>query len=220
MPLLPLLLAACEGDREHLAQAVKENDSLPFLRSKGISTLISDSGIIRYKLVAEEWDIHTHTQPATWKFNKGLLMERFDENFHIDLYVQADTAFLHRQRTWELRGRVAIRNSEGTLFRTEELFWDMDEHQMWNTTFMRITTPERELQGTHFRSNEQMTDYYVANSSGAVPVGDADGSPKPQAPEAPRDTAAAVESTTPTSQRVGRIMPTAPGKQNQQGHFK
>lgn len=220
LPLSLLLLAACEGERDHLAQAVNENDSLPFLRSKGISTLISDSGVIRYKLVAEEWDIHTHTQPATWKFNKGLLMERFDEDFHIDLYVQADTAYLHQQRTWELRGRVVIRNAEGTLFHTEELFWDMDEHQMWNTTFMRITTPERELQGTHFRSNEQMTDYYVANSSGAVPMSDTSGPAQPQDSGAPRDTAAAVESTTPTGQRAGRIMPTAPGKQNQQGHFK
>ena len=169
---LMLLLCGCEGEQEHLAGSINEADSVAFMRSRGISTLISDSGVIRYKLVAEEWDIYTNTQPATWKFYKGLLMERFDESFHIDLYVQADTAYLHRQRTWELRGRVVIRNIEGTLFRTEELFWDMNEHQMWSTKFMRIQTPERELQGTDFRSNEQMTDYYVSNSAGAFPVSD------------------------------------------------
>lgn len=196
-----------------------ENDSTVFMRSRGISSLISDSGVLRYKLVTEEWDIYTNTSPATWKFMKGLLMERFDESFHIDLHVQADTAYLHEQKLWELRGRVVIRNIEGTLFRTEELFWDMNEHQMWSTKYMRIKTTDQELEGTDFRSNEQMTDYYVSNSIGAFPVSDVDGSKNE---ETPSDTAAAVAATTPTTpEKPGRIMPTAPGKhEKQQGHWK
>ena len=165
---------SCSDKQEHIAAAIDENDSLAFMRSKGISTLISDSGVMRYKLVAEEWDIYTNTNPPSWKFMKGLLMERFDEGFHIDLHVEADTAYLHEQRLWELRGRVVIHNVEGTLFRTEELFWDMNEHEMWSTKYMRIKTTDQELEGTDFRSNEQMTDYYVSNSKGAFPVSDVD----------------------------------------------
>ncbi|MBR4757343.1 MAG: LPS export ABC transporter periplasmic protein LptC [Bacteroidaceae bacterium] len=187
---LVLLCFACTDDRETLA-AIGENDSTAFMRSRGISTLISDSGILRYRLVAEEWDIYTNTKPSTWKFMKGLLMERFDEGFHIDLHVQADTAYLHEQRLWELRGRVVIRNIEGTLFRTEELFWDMNEHQMWNTKYMKITTTDEELEGTDFRSNEQMTDYYVSNSVGAFPVDKVEN----ESEEAPKDTAAAIAAT-------------------------
>lgn len=187
---LVLLCFACTDDRETLA-TIGENDSTAFMRSRGISTLISDSGILRYKLVAEEWDIYNNTHPSSWKFMKGLLMERFDESFHIDLHVQADTAYLHEQRLWELRGRVVIRNIEGTLFRTEELFWDMNEHQMWNTKYMKITTTDEELEGTDFRSNEQMTDYYVSNSIGAFPVDKVE----KESEEAPKDTAAAIAAT-------------------------
>ena len=214
------ILTSCEGNQEHIAEAVNAQDSIAFMRSRGISTLISDSGVMRYKLVAEEWDIYTNTNPPTWKFMKGLLMERFDESFHIDLHVQSDTAYLHDQRLWELRGRVVIRNVEGTLFRTEELFWDMNEHQMWSTKYMRIKTTDQELEGTDFRSNEQMTNYYVSNSAGAFPVSDVDGSKNEST--APTDTAAAVAATTPTGERVGRTMPSAPGKspKNNQGHWK
>ena len=156
-----------------MAEAVNDEDSLPFMHARGINTLISDSGIMRYHMVAEEWDIYTiNNEPATWKFMKGLLMERFDENFHIDLYVQSDTAYLHKQNMWELRGRVVIRNINDEVFHTEELFWDMDAHEMWSHKFMRIITPERELQGTEFHSNEQMTKYEVSNSAGAFPVSD------------------------------------------------
>lgn len=216
--LLVVSCFSCESEQEHLAAAIGENDSTAFMRSRGISTLISDSGVLRYKLVAEEWDIYNNTNPPSWKFMKGLLMERFDESFHIDLHVQADTAYLHEQRLWELRGRVVIRNIEGTLFRTEELFWNMNEHQMWSTKYMRIKTTDQELEGTDFRSNEQMTDYYVSNSKGAFPVSDVDKDKKEG--EAPTDTAAAVAATTPTGEKAGRVMPTAPNKQTSQGHWK
>lgn len=151
-------------------------DSVPSLHSVGVSTLISDSGVIRYHLVAEEWDIYTPVnQASTWKFIKGLLMLRLDTELNVDLYVQADTAYLHRQNLWELRGRVRIRNVEGTKFNTEELFWDLAKHEMWNHAHMTIITPERTLEGTEFQSNEKMTRYSVLNSKGDFPMSDAEG---------------------------------------------
>lgn len=168
------LFAACSEEKEHTAAAVNENDSLPFMSATGISTLISDSGVVRYKIVAEEWLIYGISGPSTWKFLHGFFMERFDENMHADLFVQADTAYLHQQQIWELRGRVVIKNLEGTLFLTQELFWNIDNHTMWNHMPMDIYMPERELHGTDFRSNEQMTDYFVTNSNGYFPASDTD----------------------------------------------
>ncbi|MCR5849840.1 MAG: LPS export ABC transporter periplasmic protein LptC [Bacteroidaceae bacterium] len=163
---------SCTGEVEHLADPISGKDSLLFMHSRGINTFISDSGVIRYHLVVEEWDIYNGNpgEPTTWKFMKGLLMERYDEKFHVDLFVQSDTAYLHKQQLWELRGRVVVRNVNGDVFHTEELFWDLDKHEMWNKTYMHISTPERELEGTEFHSNEQMTRYTVFNSVGSFPV--------------------------------------------------
>lgn len=171
--LLHLLFSiACSSEVEHLADPITGKDTLLFMHSTGINTFISDSGVMRYHMVVEEWDIYNGAagEPTTWKFMKGMLMERFDEKFHIDLFVQSDTAYLHKQKLWELRGRVVVRNVNGDVFRTEELFWDLDAHEMWNHQYMHITTPERELEGTEFRSNEQMTRYAVLNSIGTFPV--------------------------------------------------
>ena len=133
-------------------------------------------------------------------------MERFDENFHVDLFVQADTAYLYKQNLWELRGRVRIRNVKNDRFLTEELFWDMETHEMWNHQYMHIITPERELEGTEFRSNEQMTKYSVSNSAGAFPVSDtentadeaaADSTQAGTLPEAPKTPKTAAPKTPP-----------------------
>lgn len=179
--VIVLLFAfSCTSGETRGSKKVHAADSLPFMHSVGVSTLISDSGVIRYHLVAEEWDIHTPaSQAATWKFMKGMLMLRLDENFDVDLYVQADTAYLHNQKLWELRGRVRIRNVQGTRFNTEELYWDLNKHEMWNHTHMTVITPERTLEGTEFRSNEDMTRYSVANSKGDFPVSDAEGESSP-----------------------------------------
>ena len=176
--LVLCFLSSCHEKVETTAEAISPTDTLPFMQARGINTLISDSGVMRYRMVAEEWDIYnTGRTPATWKFMKGLLMERFDENFHVDLYIQSDTAYLHKQHMWELRGRVVIRNIRNEVFLTEELFWDMNTHEIWNHAFMRIITSERELHGTEFRSNERMTKYSVSNSSGAFPVSDTETGP-------------------------------------------
>jgi LPS export ABC transporter protein LptC len=152
-------------------QGVVQEDSLPFLHSIGVNTLISDSGVLRYRIVAEEWDIYTPQNSAsTWKFIKGMLMLRLDKNFEVDLYVQADTAYFHNQEIWELRGRVRVRNLQGTKFNTEELFWNIDKHEIWNHAYMKIISPERTLEGTEFRSNEEMTRYSVMNSKGDFPM--------------------------------------------------
>lgn len=169
-----VLISSCSGEKSNAAPAVNEKDSLPFMQAKGISNLISDSGIIRYKIIAENWNIYNTTNPPKWTFPKGLLLEKFDTTFHVEWFVQADTAYCYNQKLWELRGRVVVRNVEGTVFKTEELFWDMSNHEVYSNMHVRIITPEREVEGTRFRSNEQMTRYTFYNSKGSLPFNDAD----------------------------------------------
>lgn len=171
-----VLIASCSGEKKSTAPAVNDKDSLPFMQAKGISTLISDSGIIRYRIIAEDWNIYNTTNPPKWTFPKGLLLEKFDTTFHVEWYVQADTAYCYNQKLWELRGRVVVRNVEGTVFKTEELFWDMPEHEVYSNMYVRIITPEREVEGTRFRSNEQMTQYTFYNSKASLPFNDGEGS--------------------------------------------
>ena len=170
--IMLLLAVSCSQEPHSHAPSINEKDTLPFMQSWGISTLISDSGVIRYKITAEEWNIYNTTNPPRWTFLKGILLEKFDSTFHIDWFVQADTAYCHNQQVWELRGRVNIRNQEGTVFTSEELFWDMDRHEMYSHKFMTIRKPDEFLQGYNFRSNEQMTRYTVSNANAETPFSD------------------------------------------------
>ena len=93
-----LLFAACEEQKEHTAPAIHERDSVSMMTSYGVNTLISDSGVIKYKIVTERWDVNTIKQPPRWTFEKGIFLEQFDEKFHVEGYIHADTAWYYEQQ--------------------------------------------------------------------------------------------------------------------------
>jgi Protein of unknown function (DUF1239). len=183
-----LLFTACEEAQEHTAAAIYDRDSVSMMVSYGVNTLISDSGVIKYKIVTERWDVNVIKQPTRWTFEKGVFFEQFDQNFHVEAYVQADTAWYYdQQKLWHLRGRVRIRNVNGLVYQSEELFWDGLRHELYSNVFSKVTTPERTLQGTYFRSDEQMRFYTVSNSKGSFMAEDMTGENKNQE-TAPGDT--------------------------------
>lgn len=170
-----LFLTSCEEQKEHTAPAVFPRDSASVMTSYGVNTLISDSGIIKYRIVTERWDVNTVKNPSCWTFEKGVFLEQFDEKFHVQSYIQCDTAYYFDQmKLWELRGRVRILTKDGIRFSSEQLFWDENKHELYSYVFSRLITPDRQLQGSYFRSDEKMTRYFVSNSKGSFTKGDLD----------------------------------------------
>lgn len=163
-----LFLFSCNEKHEHTAEAINPEDSVSMMTSYGVNTLISDSGVIKYRIIAERWEVNTIKKPSRWEFMKGIFFEQFDEQFHVQGYIQADTAWYYdQQRLWKLRGRVSIRNVNGLIYKSEELYWDGYNHEFYSNVFSRLVTPERTIQGTCFRSDEMMTHYTVSNSKGS-----------------------------------------------------
>lgn len=162
------LLASCEGQKEHTAPAVNDRDSASMMISYGVNTLISDSGVIKYRIVTERWEVNTVRNPSRWIFEKGLFFEQFDEKFHVQSYIQCDTAYYYDQKKlWELRSRVSILTKDGLRFTSQQLFWDQASHELYSNVPSRLVTPDRTLEGTYFRSDERMTRYFVSNSRGS-----------------------------------------------------
>lgn len=173
-----MLLLACEDQHEHTAPAIHARDSVAVMVSYGVNTLISDSGVAKYRIVTEQWDVNTNLNPSRWLFNKGIFLQQFDEKFHVQAYIQCDTAYYYDQlKLWELRSRVRILTKDGLHFSSNQLFWDENRHELYSHVFSRLVTPERTLQGAYFRSDEKMTKYYVSNTKGSFIRGDLDGSP-------------------------------------------
>ncbi len=173
-------LFSCKQKESENNPIVENRDSLPILKSIGVSTLISDSGVIQYKIISEDWFIYDKKNPQYYSFEKGLFLEKFDESYHVDAFINCDTAYYYNiNHIWELRGRVCVKNLKGETFKTSLLFWDMNTHTIYSPAYMIIDGIEQDLKGYDFRSNESMTDYLIHSSSGAFPMSNDKKAPNP-----------------------------------------
>jgi len=175
-------LHSCQSDEGKKGPDIGVRDSVPFLQSHGVSTLISDSGIIRYKIISEDWLVYDMKEPKHWSFEKGLFIEKFDPTFHVEAFINCDTAyFYYEQNLWELRSRVFIKNLKGETFRTSLLYWNQQTHVVYSPAYMEIDGETQALSGYDFRSNEQMTDYLIHSSKGKFPLSEKEEQPHPDA---------------------------------------
>ena len=108
-----------------------------------------------------------NSNPTSCTFVKGILLTQFDEQKRVLGYISCDSAvYYDKLRRWVLRGRVRIRTAQGVEYASQQLYWDEGEHQLYSHVFSHIKTPDRELQGSYFRSDETMTEYEIGDAKG------------------------------------------------------
>ena len=166
-----VIFPSCSGKDKNLVDAITERDSLPSMKSLGVTTLISDSGITRYKIITEEWSIFDKKTPPHWAFEKGVYLEKFDSLLHIDASIKADTAYYYeKEKLWELRSNVHIQSQRGDKFDTNLLFWDESKKKVYSDDFIRIEQEDKTITGYGFESNQELTDYVIRNTTGIFTV--------------------------------------------------
>ena len=168
-----VLFPGCSKSGKNLAAAVEERDSLSSMTSLGVTTLISDSGITRYKIITEEWSIFDKKDPPYWAFEKGVYLEKFDTLLHIDASIKADTAYYYdRKKLWELKGNVQIRSQRGDKFDTSQMFWDEKNKTVYSDKYIKIEQEDKTLTGYGFESNQELTEYVIKNTTGIFIIED------------------------------------------------
>lgn len=114
--------------KDSLSVLSVDSTAIPTSHAEEISMLISDSGITRYRMNADIWDVFSNAKDPFWHFPEGIYIEQFDSLFNTDASIKADTAYFYSDKElWHLIGNVFVTNHEGHKFETEELFWDRKE---------------------------------------------------------------------------------------------
>lgn len=150
-------------------------DSLSYTSlTTGVETLISDSGVTKYKLNAAKWYVFEEPEDK-WYFPEGLYVEQFDTLFNTQASIKADTAYYHRDRQlWELKGDVEVLNREGQRFFGQSLFWDERLQEVYSHEHIMIERSSGQLIESDFgfKSNQSMTRYELYSSHGHFDVED------------------------------------------------
>lgn len=165
------LFSACSRKKEFMTGAVTNRDSVPVMITRGVSTYVSDSGVVRYKIITDEWKVYDRLDPSRWSFEEGIYLEKFDNNLTIEATIIADTAYYYdQQELWELRGNVHINNEQDEEFDTQLLFWNQKTKKVYSDQYIHIRQQKRIITGIGFTSNQEFTDYTIKNTQGIFPI--------------------------------------------------
>ena len=164
------LWSACEEKKEN-AVDISNADSLARMTTLCVTSLISDSGVIRYKILTDEWRIYDNAKEPYWFFPLGLYVEQFDLELNPDAHVRCDTAYFYEQKKlWHLIGNVHMENLQQEKFDTQELFWDQNKEKIYSDKYIQIEQKDRIITGIGFDSNQSMTKYVIRKPQGIFPV--------------------------------------------------
>lgn len=146
-------------------------DSIPTILTDSISTFITDSGRVKYKVIAQQSMIFDKASDPYWLFPMGIYLEEYDSIFQVRTSIKADSAWNFTQReTWRLYGNVLIKNADSTTFRTEELFWDQRMQRIYTDKYITISSPERTLQGYGMDAKQDLSTFRILQPTGTMAV--------------------------------------------------
>ncbi|MBO4518747.1 MAG: LPS export ABC transporter periplasmic protein LptC [Paludibacteraceae bacterium] len=156
---------------------VKQNEeTLPreqvaALLTDTVSSLISDSGVTRYRIEAPEWLIYDRTDPPYQEFPGGVYLEQFDPELKVQASLKADYAYYdENEQRWTLRGNVHALNRKGEEFDSPEMKWEQKTHRVYSDTTIHIKREKSIITGIGFESNEEMSKYTILNPTGVFPI--------------------------------------------------
>ena len=166
--MLLLFMASCGKENKEVVEVTFDPENTYTLRTTDVSSLISDSGITRYRMNAKEWLVFGKAY-----FPQGVYVEKFDSLFNVEASVKADTAYYwDKKGLYKLIGHVSILSQEGKKLDTSILYFDQKEDQIYTDEYFELEEGDKIITGIGFKSNQNMTKYKIFNSQGTFPVSD------------------------------------------------
>ena len=159
--LFAFCLFSCEGKKKAEITDFYNAETIPSIRTQNDTMYISDSGYVRFKVIARTMLIFDKAKDPYTLFPDSAYMEQYDTLMNVITVGRADSVWNYdRKKLWKLRGNVEILNSEGATFNSEELYWDQQKDKIYSDLYVVIKEPYKATMRAYgFVSNQNMTEY-------------------------------------------------------------
>lgn len=151
---------SCEGKKAEVVNFY-DKETIPTIRTQNDTMYISDSGRVRFKVIARTMLLFDKAQDPYTLFPDSAYMEQFDTLMNVITTGRADSVWNYeRKKLWKLRGNVEIINVDGATFNSEELYWNEQEDRIYSDLYVIIREPYKATMKAYgFESNQDMTEY-------------------------------------------------------------
>lgn len=175
-----ILFMACENDLRDVEKIANIQEEENVNISKDVTVIFSDSARVKAELTSPELREYSDSIPM-FEFQKGVLIRFFDENGQESQRIRSDYAIrkLDEELT-EFRKNVVVNMADGSVIKTEELYFDEKKDIYYNTVPITFEFKDQRgnLQATSFISDGQfkkidgqnMTGFFIPSNDQQFPV--------------------------------------------------
>lgn len=144
---------------------------MPTMSTRNVSTLISDSGVTQYRIVAPYWEVYDEVEEPYWRFPDGIFLRKFDRKFRVISTIAADSAVYFKNKgIWRLDGRVEITKEPKELFLSQQVFWDQNKGIVYGDSFIHIENATHIMEGYGFTAKQDFSEYRILKPLGIFPA--------------------------------------------------
>ena len=159
-----LTLGACSKKKVEVKNLAVNPDSLYTARMVALNTLISDSGLIRYRMTAPELLIYERSERNEWVFPRGLVLRPYDLKSGSQVFIKADSAIRRPlKEEWELIGHVHVQGPAGQRLKAQR----RADQRLYSDDTTYFVTNGKELRGSHFNAKDDLSWYEIYDNKGS-----------------------------------------------------
>ena len=154
------LLASCENDLEQV-RTVTATEETPDEIVNGMHTVYSDSGIVKFEIIATRMEKTSSTN--TTIFKDGFQVNFFKGKDDIEAHLEADYGEMRQDEKLIIaRNNVIFTNYiENQTLKTEELIWLQSAKKITTTKQFEVFGEKYYARGKGLESDETFSDYVM-----------------------------------------------------------
>lgn len=176
-----LSFMSCENKMEDINRIANISAEEAVDISKNVEIIYSDSARVKAVLTAPEMHVY-HDSTQNYEFPKGVKIIFYNDNLEENQRITADYALQRTQEELtEFRRNVVVTMADGSVVKTEELYYDEANKRYYNTVpvIFLLNDSRGNQQATSFESDlnfqrivgQSMTGYIVPRSNSGFPLG-------------------------------------------------
>jgi LPS export ABC transporter protein LptC len=170
--LMAVLFSACENDMKKLQRISSQEGRKSYNRHIGVDVIFSDSTHVKMHLTTPLMLDYTAVKSPYRVMPKGVKGVFYDDNLKPSSTIVADSAInREKEQRIELYKHVVATNTNGDVFKSEELIYNQQTHRVYSGKPVVITTAGGNvIHGDGLETNEKFSPWTVTNTKAKILV--------------------------------------------------